>query len=232
MNSDYLADNWIKVKEQVEKASIDAGRTASEVRIVAVSKTYPPDVIRSASSFGVQIIGENYVQELKDKYENLSELEIEWHFIGHLQSNKVKYIAPFIANIHTVDSLKLAEEISLRAEQNGRIIHIMIQINTSGEASKSGCKPYEAVELAGKVAEMEAVELKGLMTIGTFSDDESISRREFSLLRNTLDRVNTELRLSLTELSMGMSHDFVIAIQEGATYVRIGTAIFGARNYI
>jgi hypothetical protein len=182
----------------------------------------------------LKYFGENYVTELREKYEQLNAIGVvvpEWHFIGHLQSNKVKYIAEFITMIHSVDSLKLAEEIDKRAQQHGRVIDVLIQINTSGEDSKSGIEPEDATELTEQILNLKNLKLKGLMTIGTFTDDESLQRQEFTLLRNTLNSVNEKLGTDLNELSMGMTGDYPVAISEGATMVRIGTAIFGERHY-
>jgi len=222
------------IYQKVLKAAEKANRNKDEIKIIAVSKTQAADYVADAIAAGIKFYGENYVNEIKDKEEILRNSGIivpEWHFIGHLQSNKVKYIAGFITMIHSVDSEKLAEEINKRAEQYNRKIDVLIQVNTSGEESKSGIEPEDAPDLAKSLLQMKNIELKGLMTIGTFTDDETIQRREFSLLRNTLENVNKSCRLELKELSMGMTGDYEIAIDEGATMVRIGTAIFGERYY-
>lgn len=229
-----LKARYERIYEKALKAAQKAYRDIDSLKIIAVSKTQSADYLADAVSAGIKYFGENYVNELKDKQEILENAGIvvpEWHFIGHLQSNKVKYIAGFVTMIHSVDSEKLADEINKRAAQHNRKISVLIQINTSGEESKSGIEPEDAPELAKRLMTMENIELRGLMTIGTFTDDETIQRCEFSLLRNTLEKVNTECGLHLTELSMGMTGDFEVAINEGATMVRIGTAIFGERNY-
>ncbi len=221
---------YLRAKIAAEKA----GRNFDEIKIIAVSKLHPAKVIESASAAGLKCFGENYVQELTDKYDILSDKgfnDLEWHFIGHLQTNKVRNITPFVNYIHSVDSFKLAEEISKRAVLAERDINILIQMNTSGESSKSGCQPDDAVELISHLSTLENIKIKGLMTIGTFTDDEKIQREEFTVLRETLNDVNSQLSLNLKELSMGMTGDFETAIVEGATMVRIGTAIFGSRNY-
>ncbi|MCX8055228.1 MAG: YggS family pyridoxal phosphate-dependent enzyme [Ignavibacteria bacterium] len=233
MNNENIKQNISLIKSNIEQVAKKFSRNAEKIKIIAVSKTQSIEAISAAFYAGATIFGENYVQELVEKQSLLSEKGIlpEWHFIGHLQTNKVKYIAPFVSLIHSVDSEKLASEISRQAEKNNRTIDILLQINTSGEISKFGCEPDEAINLAERVSSLPNVKLKGLMTIGTFSDDEAIIRKEFRLLRSKLEEINDKLGLSLNELSMGMSHDYEIAIEEGATMVRIGTAIFGERHY-
>ena len=222
-----------EIKSIVDRAVINS-RHHQKVKVIAVSKTKPIDVLKNAYFAGIKVFGENYVQELVDKAEIFKSpdlTDIEWHFIGHLQSNKVKYIVPFVDYIHSVDSLKLAEEINKRAEQNEKIQKILLQVNTSGEESKSGCEPNEAISLAAEYLKFPNIELVGLMTIGTFTDDENQQRKEFSMLRDLLNQINLNLNIELKELSMGMTNDYPVAIDEGATMVRIGTAYFGERNY-
>lgn len=233
MNNENIKQNISLIKSNIEQVAKKFSRNAEKIKIIAVSKTQSIEAISAAFYAGATIFGENYVQELVEKQSQLSSQGIfpEWHFIGHLQTNKVKYIAPFVSLIHSVDSEKLASEISRQAEKNNRTIDFLLQINTSGEISKFGCEPDEAITLAEKVSSLPNVKLKGLMTIGTFSDDEAIIRKEFRLLRSKLEEINYKLGLNLNELSMGMSHDYEIAIEEGATMVRIGTAIFGERQY-
>ncbi len=229
-----LEERREEIYNKVSDAIKNSGRADNSIKVIAVSKTHPVDYIVNAIKAGITIFGENYAQEMKDKH---SELEIanivqpEWHFIGHLQNNKVKYIAPFVDYIHSVDSVKLAEEINKNAIKNNRKINLLIQLNTSGELSKSGCEPEDTIEIAESILNLDALNLKGLMTIGSFTDDEVQQRKEFTILRNSLQTVNSNLGLELTELSMGMSHDYITAIEEGATMVRIGTAFFGNRIY-
>ncbi|HOK15460.1 MAG TPA: YggS family pyridoxal phosphate-dependent enzyme, partial [Candidatus Kapabacteria bacterium] len=213
MNNENIKQNIYQIKSNIEQAAKKFSRNFENIKIIAVSKTHPVEAISAAYYAGATIFGENYVQELVEKQTKLYEQGImpEWHFIGHLQTNKVKYIAPFISLIHSVDSEKLALEISRQAEKHNRTIDILLQINTSGEISKFGCEPDDAVSLAEKVLELPNIKLKGLMTIGTFSDDETIIRKEFRLLRSKLEEINKKLGLNLTELSMGMSHDYEIA---------------------
>jgi len=231
---DVIKSNWLNVLNNVRITAKTHQRDPDSIKIVAVSKSHPPEIIELAIKAGVNVFGENYAQELKDKHQYLIESGIkipEWHFIGHLQSNKVKYIAPFVSMIHSVDSLSLAEEISKQAEKNNRIIDILLQVNTSGEYSKFGCQPEKLIELFDSVARIKNLNVLGLMTIGTFSDNENIIRSEFKLLRELRDTINKTKGVNLSHLSMGMSHDYEIAIEEGATIVRIGTAIFGERTY-
>jgi pyridoxal phosphate enzyme (YggS family) len=229
-----IKENWERVKSRAEAAAKDAGRNIIDFNVIAVSKTHDSSVVIEGIDAGIKIFGENYVQELLAKYNELEASGVnqpEWHYIGHLQTNKVKYIAPFIKCIHTVDSFKLAEEISKQALKYSREIDCLIQVNTSGEDSKSGCDPQEATGLAIQIMDLPGIKLIGLMTIGTFSDDEDIILTEFRLLRRLMDDVNQSTGLNLKQLSMGMTHDYELAIREGATYVRVGTAIFGYRDY-
>ncbi|MEN6294985.1 MAG: YggS family pyridoxal phosphate-dependent enzyme [Chloroherpetonaceae bacterium] len=225
--------NYNRIRKEVENEAERRYRNPGEITIVAVSKTFPAETIESAIESGIRSFGENYAQELRDKikYFETKPNQIDWHFIGHLQTNKVKYLIPHTKLIHTIDSIELAEEVNKRAGQFNIKQNILLQINTSGESSKSGCKPDEAIELAKSFIKLENINLIGLMTIGSFSEDEKIIRNEFTLLRNLKDEINQKLGTSkLTELSMGMSHDYLIAIEEGSTILRIGTAIFGQRE--
>jgi hypothetical protein len=225
--------NYNRIRKEVENEAERLYRNPGEITIVAVSKTFPAETIESAIESGIRSFGENYAQEFRDKikYFETKPNQIDWHFIGHLQTNKVKYLIPHTKLIHTIDSIELAEEVNKRAEQFNIKQNILLQINTSGESSKSGCKPDEAIELAKSFIKLENINLIGLMTIGSFSEDEKIIRNEFTLLRNLKDEINQKLGTSkLTELSMGMSHDYLIAIEEGSTILRIGTAIFGPRE--
>lgn len=230
----YIIDNFNQIRQRVRNKAEEEYRNPGEIRIVAVSKTFSSEVVKAANDLGIFIFGENYAQELRDKLQFFADKtnRIEWHFIGHLQSNKVKYLMPHIRLIHSVDSVELADEINKRAISHNKVQNILMQVNTSGEESKSGVEPEKAQNLAKELLQFPNLNLIGLMTIGTFSDDERISRKEFSMLRNLKTELNQTLGIDkLRELSMGMSHDFEIAIEEGATIVRIGTSIFGNRNY-
>lgn len=235
MTKEEIRDNYLKLLEIIRQYERINGRKENSVKIVAVSKTHPIEYILWGIEAGIEIFGENYVQELKSKYQYFLDNNLtapEFHFIGHLQTNKVKYIASFITMIHSVDSVKLAKEIDRRASDNNRIIDILVQVNTSGERSKFGCKPEELEFILNEIKNFENINIKGLMTIGSFSGDENIYRAEFRLLKQLRDDMQNKFSsLKLEHLSMGMSHDFIAAIEEGATIVRIGTNIFGLRNY-
>lgn len=231
-----IKENYERIKSDVYETAIKCGRNYEEIIILAVSKTHPVELILQAKEAGIEHFGENYAQELKEKYEKINQMNAKqpkWHFIGHLQSNKVKYIAPFIYLIHSVDSLSLAQEISRQAEKHNRKIDILIQINTSNEPQKSGCKPEEALNLIGEIKKINNINICGLMTIGSFSDDMDLVRSEFVLLRKVFEDAKKAFpELNLKHLSMGMSNDYKIAIEEGSTIIRIGTAIFGERKYV
>ncbi len=234
-HSKYIYNNYCKISERVQEKCSQIGRNPDEVLILSVSKTQSIEAISAAVKSGIKVFGENYAQELREKYQLLNELKIpqpRWHFIGHLQSNKVKYIAPFVEMIHSVDSLSLAEEISKHAKKKNRTIDILFQVNTSGEHSKSGASPDEAVEIIHQISEVPNLKLCGLMTIGSFSNDEKLYRAEFQMLRKIQDDVKTKLpQVNMKHLSMGMTNDFETAVEEGSTIIRIGTAIFGYRDY-
>ncbi len=203
-------------------------------KLVAVSKTKPNTAISEAYEAGQRIFGENKVQEMTEKYPNLPE-DIEWHMIGHLQRNKVKYIAPFVSLIHSVDSLKLLKEINKQAAKNERIIKILLQIHIAEEDSKFGLDRNELFELLHNIElpELNNIEIVGLMGMATFTDDKEQIRREFKSLKSMFDemeKTNLSDNVNVSEISMGMSGDYQIAIEEGSTLVRIGSSIFGSRN--
>jgi pyridoxal phosphate enzyme (YggS family) len=208
------------------------------VTLVAVSKTKPNEAILEAYQAGQRIFGENKVQELTEKYESLPK-DIEWHMIGHLQSNKVKYIAPFVSLIHGVDSFKLLKEINKRATQNNRVINCLLQIHIAEEDTKFGFYEKEVIELikSETFQHLKNIKVVGLMGMATFTDDENQIRKEFKTLKNLFDKLltlSTQGTLStfqLTTLSMGMSGDYQLAIEEGSTMIRVGSSIFGERNY-
>jgi PLP dependent protein len=227
-----IAENIQNIRENVSKACFRVGRDPQSVDMIAVSKTFDSHQVDEVRSLGILDFGENYVQELVDKKKSLVDKNIRWHFIGHLQSNKVKYIAEWIYLIQSVDSIGLAEEIQKRAERAKREIDILIEVNTSEEATKFGVKPKSAINLIKSVIGFPNIKLKGLMTIGPFSEKQDESRSAFRILKKIFDDANHSaiLHEPLTVLSMGMSHDFDIAIEEGSTMIRIGTAIFGSRN--
>lgn len=203
----------------------------NKVTLVAVSKTKPNEDILEAYNVGHRVFGENKVQELAEKHETLPK-DIEWHMIGHLQRNKVKYIAPFVHLIHGVDSFKLLKEINKRAFQNNRTINCLLQIHIAQEQTKFGFSEEEVIALLNsqEYKELTNVKIVGLMGMATFTDDETQIRNEFKSLKQLFDKLST-FNLQFTTLSMGMSGDYQIAIEEGSTMVRVGSSIFGERNY-
>jgi len=227
---DFIRTNWEKVRERVARAAQRAGRNPEEIQIVAVSKTVPPERIRAAVEAGVEHIGENRVQEAWQKYQELGDLAT-WHMVGHLQTNKVKRALQIFQVIHSVDSLHLAQEIEKRCTQMGREVEVLVEVKTSDEPTKFGVAPEDTPGLVAAIADMPHLRLTGLMTIGKFTDDEQEVRACFRTLAALLERINREKIYPepLRHLSMGMSSDFEWAIEEGATIVRIGTAIFGPR---
>lgn len=227
-----IQNNIQNIRIRIDAACRRRGRDPDQVRLVAVSKTKPAGQIEEAARAGQQLFGESYVQEFTDKREEVK-LPVTWHFIGHLQSNKVKYLRGKVSMIHSVDRLSLAEEINRQWQKIGETVDILLQVNLAEEASKSGATADAAEELARRLAALPHVRLRGLMTLPPYCDNPQDVRPYFSQLRHLSERI-AELNLpnvSMTELSMGMSHDFEVAVEEGATLVRIGTAIFGEREY-
>jgi pyridoxal phosphate enzyme (YggS family) len=225
-----IASNLQAVHNAIASAATGAGRQTVEISLLAVSKTFAPDMIREAYRAGQRLFAESYVQEALDKIEVLRDLPIEWHFIGPIQSNKTRAIAENFAWVHSVDRLKIAERLSEQRPTHMPPLQTCLQINISGEASKSGVDPDQAGALAHAIAKLPGLKLRGLMAVPAPSDDVAEQRFYFAQLRELRDELNRE-GLKMDELSMGMSHDFVAAIMEGATIVRIGTAIFGERTY-
>lgn len=230
-----IRDRWQRVQERVGSAAIRAGRQPDDVEIVAVSKTVPLDRILEARDGGITRFGENRIQEAIQKFgqhrENLPGSAVELHLVGHLQTNKVRKAFDLFDMIHSVDSLHLAEALSRVAGESGRTIPILFEVNTSGEASKFGIAPDQVIELARQAAPLPHIEIRGLMTVGAWLPDPEAVRPCFRLLRELRDRIQAERipDIGMDELSMGMTNDFEVAIEEGATIVRIGTAIFGPR---
>ncbi len=221
-----------KIHERIREAAAAAGRDPESVRLVGACKTVPPERIRPAVEAGVNILGENYIQEAGEKIEELSDLDISWHFIGHLQSNKAKFAVRWFDLIQTVDSAKLAREINKQAQKNSKVQDILVQVNSGGEASKSGVAAEHVPELIREISSLENISVKGLMSIPPFFDAPEKVRpyfRELAELRKKIEAMKIP-GVSLKELSMGMTGDFEAAIAEGATLVRIGTAIFGKRQ--
>ena len=222
-----IAENIAKVGVRIREAAQASQRDCATVGLLAVSKTKPAEAIRQAFAVGTCDFGENYLQEALEKQAELSDLPLTWHFIGPIQSNKTKPIAEHFAWVHSVDRLKIAQRLSDQRPAHLPPLNICLQVNVSGEASKSGCNPDELQALAQAVTQLPNLRLRGLMTIPEPTDDPSEQRAAFARLRELMQGLN----LNLDTLSMGMSHDLEAAIAEGATWVRIGTALFGARDY-
>jgi pyridoxal phosphate enzyme (YggS family) len=223
-----VRENYLRVTERIEKAARRVGRDPREIKLVAVSKTVDAPRIKEAIESGVSILGENYVQEAQKKIEEIGRL-VAWHFIGHLQSNKAKYAVRLFDMIHSLDSLPLAEELNRRAEQAGRAMKVMIEVNLSGEMTKFGAEEESVLNLAKRILDFNRLSLEGLMTMPPYFDLPEMSRPYYIGLREMKERMVKE-GIPMRELSMGMSNDFEIAIEEGATYIRVGTAIFGTRR--
>jgi pyridoxal phosphate enzyme (YggS family) len=225
-----IAVNLQRIMERIENAAVKAGRDPKSVRLVAVTKTKPADAVIEAARAGQRIFGENYVQELTAKASMVEE-PIEWHFIGTLQSNKVKYIAGLVTLIHSVDRLSLAMEIDKQWGKLGQVCDILVEVNVSGEKTKAGTKTAEALKLIEDIAELPHLSIKGLMTMPPFFDDPEGARPYFRELRELAGKIAAMKipGVEMKELSMGMSGDFETAIEEGATLVRVGSAIFGSR---
>lgn len=227
-----IKEQLAEVEEKIRKACERAGRSREEVTLIAVSKTKPTELLLEAYNAGCRDFGENKVQELKDKIEQLPD-DIRWHMIGHLQTNKIKYILGKTSLIHSVDSYHLAEEISRQAVKEQLCVDILIEVNIAEEESKFGVRDRETLELVRKIAALPGIRIKGLMTIAPYVEDPEENRDYFQRIRQlsvdiaaqNIDNVDMDI------LSMGMTGDYTVAIEEGATMVRVGTGIFGERNY-
>ncbi len=226
-----LEDNINNVKQRIKNTCQKIGRGCSSVILVGVSKTIPVEIIKRAIEIGIQHIGENRVQEAENKFDQIGKIAT-WHLVGHLQTNKVKKALQIFDFIDSVDSYYLAHEISKHAVQLGRTVDCLLEVNTSGEPSKFGVSPEEMLDLTKKIALLPAIQIKGLMTVGAFISDPEAVRPCFKLLREIRDNIeNTGLEnVDMKYLSMGMTNDFEVAIEEGANMIRIGRAIFGERN--
>ncbi len=224
-----IRDSLKGIYERIEKAARDCGRDPGEIKLVAVSKRFPVENIINAIEAGQVLFGENMVQEGRHKSQLLEDRKIEWHLIGHLQSNKARVAAQVFDCIETVDRARIALKLNSLAEEFARKLVVLMQVNVGGEDQKAGVDPDSAGELVAVIDECPFLQLKGLMTVPPYSDDPEVSRRYFRQLRELRDSLNVGRMTPLHELSMGMSHDFEIAIQEGATIIRVGSAIFGQR---
>ena len=229
--SDYIKENLKTINDKIEEYTLAAGRKKSDVNLLAVSKTYPNEAIMEAYECGQRMFGENKVQELEKKVPALPD-DIEWHLIGHLQSNKVAKAVELAEYIHSVDSVKLINKIERFAVDKNKKPKILLEVNISGEESKFGAGSADVEKMVEAVLECENIKLVGLMTMAPFNVDENILQLVFSSLRKLRDSFEEKYNIKLPELSMGMTSDYDTAIEEGSTIVRIGTAIFGKRSYM
>lgn len=233
-DADGIRERLGAVRERIAEATLAAGREPGSCRLLLATKTVGPERVRVAIEAGADLVGENRVQEVRPKYEALADLDYERHFIGHLQSNKINALVPYVSCIQSLDRLSLADKLQSRLEREGETREVLLQVNTSGEESKFGIEPGEAIGFAREVSKRDALQIRGLMTIGLFSDDPEVTRPSLATLRQTADRIREEAidGVEMKELSMGMSGDLEVAIEEGATIVRVGSAVFGERQTV
>ena len=227
-----LRDNLKKVEENIQAACERSGRNRDEVTLIAVSKTKPVEMLQEIYDENIRDFGENKVQELCDKIEKMPS-DIKWHMIGHLQRNKVKYIVGKVALIHSVDSYRLAEEISIQAKKHNTTVPILVEVNIAHEESKFGISEEDAILLVKEISELENIRIMGLMTIAPYVENPEDNRMYFRKIKELSVDINSKNidNVSMGILSMGMTGDYEVAIEEGATMIRVGTGIFGARNY-
>jgi pyridoxal phosphate enzyme (YggS family) len=234
MQKEKIISNLKKVQDNIKEAAAKADRDYEEVKLLAVSKNHSVQEIKVINEAGVRFFGESRVQELKEKNENLlsDNIELDWHFIGHLQRNKVKYLMRMenCRMIQSIDSLRLAKEVNKRAKKNDRKIPILIEINISSDENKFGITPEKAGNFLKKIIKLDFLQIEGLMTILPHLDDSEELRSYFKEMKILFDKLSADI-IPLNELSMGMTNDYQIAVEEGATIVRVGTAIFGEREY-
>ena len=226
-----IADNIGQVSQRIRAAADAVQRDANSIHLLAVSKTKPAQAVREAYAAGMRDFGENYLQEALGKQAELTDLPLSWHFIGPIQSNKTRAIAENFAWVHSVDRLKIAQRLSEQRPADLPPLNICIQVNVSGEASKSGCTPADLPALASAISDLPRMKLRGMMAIPEPTDDRAEQDAAFAAVRELNQSLQASLKLPLDTLSMGMSHDLESAIAQGATWVRIGTALFGARDY-
>jgi len=220
------------IRKRIKNAALKCGRNPETIRLVAVSKTMPAERVKTAIEAGVTTIGENYIQEAREKFNDLSSFPVSWHFIGHLQTNKAKYAVRMFDLIQTLDSVKLAKEIDKQAKKIDKVQSVLLQINIGQEETKSGVDESEVMALIAEIGQLKNIAIKGLMTIPPFFNQPELVRPYFKTLSNLRQRIESKAlpNVCMDELSMGMTGDFEVAIEEGATMVRIGTAIFGSRQ--
>jgi pyridoxal phosphate enzyme (YggS family) len=227
MNS--IDENLARVTEQIAEAAAKAGRGSDEIELIAITKTHPAEKVREAIEAGQTLFGESRVQEARAKIQELPS-NLRWHFVGHLQKNKIRHALPLFELIHSVDSLALAQEMNRIAQEEGMHPRVLLEVNVAGEGSKFGFAPAQLREQIEELLALPRLSILGLMTIPPLAEEAEASRKHFVALRELRDRLQTEFRVDLAQLSMGMTNDFRIAAEEGATLVRVGTAIFGERR--
>lgn len=230
-----IKENILEIRQRIKNACEKVGRNPKEVKLLLATKTVSPDIIKIAIEEGETLIGENKIQELINKYEDLKNISHTKHFIGHLQTNKIKDLLKCDVDcIQSLDKLETAEKLQRRLEFEDKTIHVLIQVNTSFEEGKFGINPESTIDFVKQVAKFDRIKIKGLMTIGLLSDDDEQVRKGFQLLKKIQEQMISENipSVEMEELSMGMSNDLEIAVEEGATIIRVGSAIFGKRNYL
>jgi len=227
-----ISERLTQVREEISKAEKKSGRTSGSVKLIAVSKNFEKEILLEAIQAGCSVFGENRIQEAKEKIEVLGRENIEWHFIGHLQKNKVKFIYELFDLIHSIDSFELGQTIHNGAQSRGMVIPALVQVNIASEGSKSGVEPAYLEELLKNLSQLSGLRIQGLMSVPPLADTPEKSRRYFAQLRELQDQmIRSDIEnIELNELSMGMSGDYKIAIEEGATFVRVGSSIFGQRT--
>lgn len=227
----YIEKNIKELRTEIDEICSEIGRNHEEIQLIAVTKTVDHERINEAIGAGAKDIGENKVQEIMEKYDVVS--NVNWHMIGHLQTNKVKYIIDKVKLIHSVDRMSLAEEINKRAKQHGKIMDVLVQVNVANEETKFGLASNEVFEFFEKIQALEYIRVKGLMTIAPYEENPEAVRKYFKMLKELFEEIKTKQfpRVEMKYLSMGMTNDFKVAIEEGANIIRVGTGIFGRRNY-
>ena len=231
VDAELIRSNLAEVHRRIDSATEAAGREPGEVRLLLATKTQPPEAVRVAIEAGEKLVAENRVQEVRPKFEALEDLDYERHFIGNLQSNKINALLPYVSCIESLDRLSLARKLNRKLEAEGTSIEVLVQVNTSGEESKFGLEPAEVAGFMKEVSGLETLKVRGLMTIGLNTEDPELARASLRRLRELRDEVR-QMNLGsieVTELSMGMSGDLEVAIEEGSTIIRVGSAIFGSR---
>jgi PLP dependent protein len=224
-----ISENLERVRQQIAQAAAKAGRAVDEIELVAISKTHDAEKVREVVEAGQSLFGESRVQEARVKIPELPS-NLRWHFVGHLQKNKIRHALPLFEMIHSVDSLELAQDINRIAEEEGLHPRVLLEVNVAGEGSKFGFQPDTLREQMESLLALPRLSILGLMTIPPLAEDAEASRKFFVKLRDLRDQLQKESHVDLAQLSMGMTNDFPIAVEEGATLVRVGTAIFGERS--